>query len=407
VKYRVYRGTTKNNLQVIRDTISKLNFLDTGLTAWKNYYYAIRSIDTVGVPSAYSSIKLGVPNNVWWVDKNGSDNNNGSVTFPLKSINTAINRANSIFSDTVYVNKGRYFENINFAGKSILVSSNYKRLLDTSLITSTIIDGGNKGNSVTISSGETLKSRLEGFSITNGYAGLYISSGKLSTSDLRFYDNRSYYAIGSAIIVTGANQLIANNTVVENHKGCGGVIYITSWNSYSRFDGLIVRNNPSNSNAIFVCDLGSSDLTNVLMYNNGDIPAIGVMNTKDGFNIVNSTIISGKAAPIRVLYNNVQSATINVINSILISSYAGKQIEINNHNPATSLGIRNSIIRGGYMNIEKLISTSIDTGLRNSIYDVDPNFVDVNKSNFSLKNNSLIIGLGIDGRILINNDRGL
>jgi alpha-tubulin suppressor-like RCC1 family protein len=404
VKYRVYRGLTKSSLQVIRDTTSKLNFLDTGLLSWKAYYYSIRAIDTTGVASINSSIKSGVPNNIFWVDKNGDNNNNGSSAFPLKSINSAINRANSVIGDTVYVNKGRYFENVNFSGKSILVSSNYKRLNDTSLINTTIIDGGNKGNTVTINSGETLKSRLEGFSVTNGYSGLYISSGKLSISDLRFYENRSYYAIGSAIIVTGANQLIANNTVVENHSGTGGVIYITSWNSYGKFNNLIVRNNSGNSNGIIICDLGSMDLYNVLMYSNGDIPAIGVMNAKYGLNIVNSTIISGKAAPIRVLYNNIQTSNINVLNSILTSTYSGKQIEINNHNPSTNIWVRNSIVKGGYNNIEQLISTSIDTGDLNTIFDFEPGFRSAVNNDFSLSNSSKVLGLGNNLRQIANGD---
>ena len=128
------------------------------------------------------------------------------------------------------------------------------------------------------------------------------------------------------------------------------------------------------------------------------------MNTKDGFNIVNSTIISGKAAPVRVLYNNVQAATINIVNSVLMSSYSGKQIEINNNNPATYIGVRNSLIKGGYNKIEKLNSTSIDTGSLNTIYDIEPNFVNANNFNYLLSNNSPLIGLGSGATQILNND---
>jgi hypothetical protein len=98
-----------------------LNFLDTGLTAWKTYYYAIRAIDTVGVPSAYSTIKVGVPNNIWWVDTAGNNNKLGSISFPFATIEYAINKAQSSSHDTIYIKRGLHKANINPIGKNIVI----------------------------------------------------------------------------------------------------------------------------------------------------------------------------------------------------------------------------------------------------------------------------------------------
>jgi hypothetical protein len=159
---------------------------------------------------------------------------------------------------------------------------------------------------------------LEGLSITNGYAGIVIDNqSKLSIRDINLYANGSFYAIGSAIIVGWNSSINGEGVLVENHKGNGGLINVGSWGSYGKFNNLIVRNNSNITNAAYVNDLGSSDISNALFYNNGDVPCIGMMNTTDGFNIINSTLISGKAAPIRVLYNNIQSTQIGIANTIL------------------------------------------------------------------------------------------
>ena len=56
------------------------------------------------------------------------------------SIQEAINAA--VKGDTILVDTGRYYENINFKGKSIVVASKYLITSDTSYIRNTIIDGG-------------------------------------------------------------------------------------------------------------------------------------------------------------------------------------------------------------------------------------------------------------------------
>ena len=75
--------------------------------------------------------------------------------------------------DTVLVNNGTYYENINFVGKSITVASHYYIDGDTSHISNTIIDGSNhsdpdSGSVVYFISGEDTTSIICGFTITSG-----------------------------------------------------------------------------------------------------------------------------------------------------------------------------------------------------------------------------------------------
>src|SRR5438552_19079403 len=77
------------------------------------------------------------------------------------TIQGAINVANN--GDTVLVAPGTYYENINFNGKAVTVTSSGGPSV-------TIIDGGQNGSVVTFDSGETMSSGLNGVSIQNGYA---------------------------------------------------------------------------------------------------------------------------------------------------------------------------------------------------------------------------------------------
>ena len=92
-----------------------------------------------------------------------------SVPANYSTIQSAINA--SINGDTIVVSTGTYFENINFRGKNITLTSLYYLNLDTSYISSTIINGSIPVNSDTAScvifnSGEDSTAVLQGFTIT-------------------------------------------------------------------------------------------------------------------------------------------------------------------------------------------------------------------------------------------------
>ncbi|MBW8036619.1 MAG: DUF1565 domain-containing protein, partial [Planctomycetes bacterium] len=97
----------------------------------------------------------------WYVDTNGDDYNEGLVGNPLKTIQRAIGLCDD--GDTVHVAEGTYYENINFGGKNITVTSTDPN--DADVVANTIIAG--LVSVVTFEGGEDPNCTLSGFTITS------------------------------------------------------------------------------------------------------------------------------------------------------------------------------------------------------------------------------------------------
>ena len=88
----------------------------------------------------------------------------------------------AVDADTVLVQPGTYFENINFNGKAITVASLFLTTQDTTYISQTVIDGSQPinthfGSCVMFNSGEGNNSILSGFSLINGSGYCYYYGG--------------------------------------------------------------------------------------------------------------------------------------------------------------------------------------------------------------------------------------
>jgi hypothetical protein len=113
------------------------------------------------------------------------------------TIQAGINAAKN--GDTVLVAPGTYMENINFKGKAITVtSSNGPKL--------TIIDGNKAGPCATFNSGETVKSVLKGFTLTNG-----VGPGP-------------YYTDGGGVAIGYSSPTVTGNVIAGNVGNNGGGI---------------------------------------------------------------------------------------------------------------------------------------------------------------------------------------
>jgi parallel beta-helix repeat protein len=118
------------------------------------------------------------------------------------TIQAGINAASN--GDTVFVSPGTYFENIDFKGKAITVTSSGGPAV-------TIIDGGQKGIVVNFTSNETRASVIDGFTITD--------DGPPLPTQVPFN--------ADGIFVGGANPTITNN-IITNNRGFGIEIYFGS-----------------------------------------------------------------------------------------------------------------------------------------------------------------------------------
>jgi hypothetical protein len=164
---------------------------------------------------------------------------------------TTIQAAIDASSDgnTILVDEGIYYENINFKGKAITVASRYWFDGDTSHISKTIIDGSqpadpDSGSVVLFISGEDTTSVLCGFTITGGTGTIYDAMHRVGGG---IYCKNS----GARIV----HNKIFNNSVSHNQESLGGGI-----GTYPRqsLKHVIIENNVIDSNSLSaqICTLG-------------------------------------------------------------------------------------------------------------------------------------------------------
>ncbi|MHC1777729.1 MAG: T9SS type A sorting domain-containing protein [Lentimicrobium sp.] len=138
--------------------------------------------------------------------------------------------------DTVLVDPGIYYEQINFLGKKpLMVASRYLMDGDTSHIDNTIIDGSQITNPDSASvvyfiSGEDTTSVINGFTIRHGRGTKYLfetgadfsrNTTRLGTSIRSGFsgEKRETYVdlAGGGIFISGSGAKIINNHITENH----------------------------------------------------------------------------------------------------------------------------------------------------------------------------------------------
>ena len=174
--------------------------------------------------------------------------------------------------DTVLVDRGTYYENIDFLGKNILVASNYifDRLQAT--VDSTIINGGGLGRVVKMQSVNGANAGIVGFTITNGYADIgggiycYLSNDARISHNVITGDTATHY--GGGIYVTGCAPTIDSNQITNNQAHNGGGMEFTGGSSGTIRGNVIGNNGAENGGGLAIYDASSPDIHNNTIYNN-------------------------------------------------------------------------------------------------------------------------------------------
>ncbi len=195
-----------------------------------------------------------------------------SAEFP--NIQTAID--SSTTGDTILVDQGTYTERIDFLGKNIIVASRYLTESDTSLITSTVLDGQGGGSVVVFQSGEDSTTQLIGFTIQNGFsfpgdgAGIRcINGSNPKFSDLIIRKNIS--GVGAGIFVYNDSHIKLERVRIQDNSGiyAGGGIFCDRNSSIKFMSGEIKRNTANeDGGGIYVNDSSYVFLNDVLIAQN-------------------------------------------------------------------------------------------------------------------------------------------
>jgi len=338
---------------------------------------------------------------------------------------------NSEDGDTVLVQPGLYYENINYNQKNIVLGSLFMTMGDTSYISSTIVDGGDSGSVVTISD-STPYNRIElnglkirngnkdngagGISINmwqniedtvylknlivlnnthnattnafNGGGGIYARSSKIEMDNILIKGNTinligdTYYTGGGGIHLYNSTANILNTIIEENsvnriddpqittwYRGRGGGIY--SYQSNTVINNSIVRNNSVSNEGFgggFAIE-GNLVANNVIIQNNIAYNGGGISGSEESI-FTNCTIYSNSGYNGGGIYGYG-----TVINSILWSDTPQETY-------GESVIVVYSNIQGGFQGIGNINS--------------DPLFVDEANGNYNLQSNSPCIDTGTD-----------
>ncbi len=241
------------------------------------------------------------------------------------NIQAAIDESNS--GDTVLVSPGIYYEQLNFQGKAITVTSTDP--CDAATVATTIIDGSESGQGsvVTFDQGEYQDTVLTGFTITGGSGTLY----DFADAGQSLYWGAGIACLGSSPTVTHC-RIINNHTIVYPSQGevpgyAGGIACIESEAIIAY--NVIAENSAYAVGAVFVVS-GNSLIYNNLIYDNSAYVVGGV--ALFGGQLISNTLVDNTALgtadglPSEGDYGNlylVYNAGIEVRNNILTGAKKG------------------------------------------------------------------------------------
>lgn len=343
----------------------------------------------------------------YYVEKTGSDSNNGSESQPFRTIASGVNSLNA--GDTLYIRSGTWTEQIDVEAKT-----------------------GTPGNYITIAAypGETvtIDTNLYPFAIKGTYSAnnaYFIFDGLIlegtGAANLNYWTigNGSHHIIarnlgikhwkGHGILVSGADNVQIVNCKIHDQISLSGLpgerwygIYyhhgdnglIEGNNIYNNpgggmqlypgpITGLVVRRNAVHDNNSLV----SSNLGGIIVAQNSDTPITGVEISNNLIYNNGSAPVHGPSTGLKLFYG---ASGVKVWNNTIYGN-RGHGIDVGTADVANTV-IQNNIV---YANESSAIN-NVGTGtIQNNNLTSNPSFVNAGAFNFDLQTSSPAIDAGM------------
>jgi len=157
------------------------------------------------------------------------------ITIPIDFNTIQEGIDNAVLGDTVLVNPGTYYENLDMSYKTgITLCSLEATTLDTTYIGTTIIDGSLEEESTILCYEDVENCTIRGLSITGGRGHIFFDS----------HDINSYQVFGGGLTTFYNISLVVTNTYIfDNQASMGGGIWIGHDNVVIEMIGTKVYNN--------------------------------------------------------------------------------------------------------------------------------------------------------------------
>jgi len=320
----------------------------------------------------------------------------------------------AVDADTVLVQPGTYFENINYNGKLVTVASLFLTTQDTTYISQTIIDGNQNGSVVVFENYETMGAVLTGLTITNGYSqyggGIYCYNSNPCLTNITIIGNSAFMegltisGFGGGIYCEQSNPTLTNVTITNNIAqsqdpmigGAGGGIFC--YNSNPILQNITISGNSATQNGggIFCCDNSNPILQNTTISGNSATQNGGGIFCCDNSNpsLENVIILNNTGSYGGGIYCSAYSSPslINVIISGNSADFSGGGIECYAYSNPSLVNVTitgNSTNSGGgiyceYNSSPSLINCILWNDSPEEIYfhtSMDPNSISVSYSN--------------------------
>lgn len=308
--------------------------------------------------------------------------------FHHQSIQQAINYA--VNGDVVIVTPGVYRENIDFIGKAITVKS----LMGPEV---TLINGKDFKSVVTFQQGETVYSKLEGFTIYNG-AGTYLMAGLCrgggvlcmngSSPDITgniIEHNRARGKLGAGggiAVLDSSHPMIRDNLIRYNKAGYGGGLYLEGHSApWIQRNNIVANSANAYGGGLSCFDCGiaffiaSPILTeNAFHCNTASVSGGGIHGRLSRMTIVNNSLFMNKANVNGGGMSFQNSSDIEIANTIIWGNDApfGPQLALKS---SAAMAIDFSDVEEGLAKVDLSPNAKIDWGVR--MLDVDPIFIDL------------------------------